>query len=108
MAQFSLDDIREAAEAKYADVEITFGKDDSVSFINALRLSKKDRGALLKLQEELGKDGADQASLLAGGLRTVASDKDAANRMLELVGEDLSILASIFEKYTEGTQAGEA
>lgn len=109
---FTLDSIVEAADKKYGNVEIAFGKGDSVSLINALRLSKESRTALIKLQSEMqeaeGDESVDQAELLADGIKIVAADKDAAERLLDLVGSDLAVLAEIFNRYTEGTQAGEA
>lgn len=108
---FDLDSIREAAEKKYGNVTITFG-DDSVRFLNPMRMSKERRAKLVALQDQLDaafkdEDG-DQGALLADGIRIIADDDKAADRLLAQVGNDLTILASLFEKYTEGTQAGEA
>lgn len=108
MSTFTLDDIVAAAEKKYANVVIPFGDGDSVTLVNAMRLSKEKRAELVALQDALGEDDADQVELLSSGIRIVASDEGAANRLLEKVNGDLAVLAVLFGKYTEGTQAGEA
>jgi hypothetical protein len=108
MSTFTLDDIVAAADKKYANVVIPFGDGDSVTLLNALRLKKEKRSELIELQDALGEDDADQVELLSNGIRTVASDEAAAERLLEKVNGDLAVLAVLFEKYTEGTQAGEA
>lgn len=107
MASFSLDDIRAAAERKYGSTDITLGE-DTVRLLNPLRLPKARRDALLALQEEMGKDDADQAELLAQAIRTIAESEKAADKLLEAVDGDLAILAEIFGHYGESTQVGEA
>ncbi|MGA5019249.1 phage tail assembly protein [Streptomyces griseoincarnatus] len=107
MASFSLDDIRAAAERKYGSTDITIGE-DVVRLLNPLRLSKARRDALLALQDEMGKDDADQAELLSQAIRTIAESEKAADKLLEAVGGDLAILAEIFGHYGESTQVGEA
>ena len=111
MATFNLDDIRKAADAKYVSVEITFGNDDRVRLVNALRLPQERRDGLTELQEKMDKasrEGGDQVALLEGGIRLVADNEDAVERLLVAVGGDLAVLAALFEKYATETQAGEA
>lgn len=108
MAQFSLDDIRDAAEKKYGTVEITFG-DDSVRLTNPLRMSEERREKLGAVQDEINEgDTAEVTEKLAEALRIAAEDVDAANRLLAAIDGDLPTLISVFETYTNGVQAGEA
>ncbi|MFI7315477.1 phage tail assembly protein [Streptomyces venezuelae] len=107
MASYSLDDIRNAAEAKYGSTDIELGG-ETVRLLNPLRLTKAARNELTALQERLGDDGADQEELLSEAIRLVAEHTKAADRLLKAVNGDLAVLAEIFDRYGEGTQAGEA
>ncbi|SNS50439.1 phage tail assembly protein [Actinacidiphila glaucinigra] len=107
MASFSLDDIRAAAERKYGSTDIEFGG-ETVRLLNPLRLSKARRDELLAIQDQLGKDEADQAAVMAEAIRCVAESAGAAEKLLKEVGDDLAILAEIFGHYGSSTQAGEA
>lgn len=107
MAQFSLDQIREAAEAKYGATEITFGN-DVCRLLNPLRLSKEKRSELLKIQDQMDAENVDQEEVLGQAIRLVAESQPAANKLLKAVGSDLAVLAQIFQTYGDGTQAGEA
>ncbi|WP_018728522.1 phage tail assembly protein [Salinispora pacifica] len=103
----SLDDIRAAADAKYASLDIALGE-TTVSLLNPLRLAKRNRDALGSVQERLTEDGADQEALLREALTLVARNKPQATALLREIGDDLAVMATIFERYVEGTQAGEA
>jgi hypothetical protein len=98
MATYTLDDIRAAAEAKYGEV---------ARLLNPLRLSKEKRKELGEAQERLS-EADDQQAALEDLLRLVAENKRAADRLLSALGGDLGYLVSVFDKYTKGTQAGEA
>jgi hypothetical protein len=110
MASFTLDDIRAAADAKYASLDIEVDG-ETVTLVNALRLSKEKRAALTSLQEGLDKEGeesVEQEQVLADSIRIIAATEDQAERLLSHVGDDLAVLATIFDKYAKDTQAGEA
>lgn len=107
MSSYSLDDIRAAAETKYASTDITVG-DTKVVLVNALRLPKAKRDALLAIQEELEAEDSDQEAILASAIRTVAETDAQATLLLSEIGDDLAILATVFETYGKGTQVGEA
>ncbi|MFE2104307.1 phage tail assembly protein [Kitasatospora sp. NPDC059463] len=107
MAQYSLDDIRAAAEAKYGSTDIAVGG-DVVRLLNPLRLPKHAREELTDLQVLLGDDEADQEELLSDAIRLVAEHAVQAEKLLTAVGGDLAVLAEIFDRYGKGTQAGEA
>lgn len=108
MAQFSLDDIRSAAEAKYGSCDIVIDERTTAKLVNPLRLSKDKRAKLMSLQDALDEEGADQEALLKDALRTVAEHPAQAKALLAVVGDDLAVLAEVFSRYTAGTQAGEA
>ncbi|MCS0601100.1 phage tail assembly protein [Streptomyces sp. LP11] len=109
MATYTLDDIRAAADAKYGSTDIQLDDTNTVVLRNPLRLAKAERDELGSLQDRLdGDEGLDQGDVLADAIRLVAKDKKAAEELIEQVAGDLAVLASIFETYTKGTQAGEA
>lgn len=107
MSNFTLDDIRAAAEKKYGSTDIEVG-DITVHLLNPLRLPKAKRKALLALQEQLEDEDADQEEFLEKAVRLIAATEIEADLLLEEVGDDLALLAEIFASYTEGQQAGEA
>lgn len=109
MATFSLDDIRNAAEAKYGSTDIDMGGGDMLVLANPLRLPKEKRKALGTIQDNMdGDEDRDQADALRDAIRIVATDQVKAERFLSIVGDDLAMLATVFNKYTEGSQVGEA
>jgi len=114
MAKFTLDDIKAAAEAKYGSTDIEVG-DVLVRLLNPLRLTKEKRSALIAAQKNLqpkeGEDAdedVDQEEMFHEILTLVAENEHQANVLFGAIGDDLAQLASVFEMYSEGTQAGEA
>ena len=114
MATFTLDSIRDAAEAKYGSMDIPVG-DVLVRLLNPLRLTKEKRSALIAAQKDLevqekseGVENVDQAVVFQNILRLVAENDFQAEALVTELGDDLAVLASVFEMYSEGTQAGEA
>lgn len=108
MAQFSLDDIRAAADAKYGSTDIAINDTTTVSLLNPLRLPKTKRTALTAIQDRMEGDDADQESLLAEAIVLVADHPKKGEALIKAVGGDLAVLAQIFETYGTGTQVGEA
>ncbi|MGW2541542.1 phage tail assembly protein [Kitasatospora sp. NPDC001574] len=107
MAQYTLDEIRASAEAKYGSTDIAIDGGE-VRLLNPLRLARPKREKLTALQDRLGDDNADQELLLSDAIRLVAENTPAAEKLLASVGGDLAVLAEIFDRYGKGTQAGEA
>jgi hypothetical protein len=111
MSAYTLDDIRAAAEKKYASTDITVG-DTTVTLVNVLRLPKEKRDVFTSLQEEMDSEDkdedVDQAAKLADLLRLVAKNEKDADVLLDAIGDDLALLATIFEMYAKGTESGEA
>lgn len=109
MSSFSLDDIRAAADAKYGSTDIEFG-DTVVHLLNPLRMPKAQRDKLVNIQKEMEGEGdeIDQVAVFQNAIRTVAQTAAQANALIKAVGDDLGVLAEVFERYTEGQQVGEA
>jgi hypothetical protein len=117
MAQFTLDDIRAAAEAKYGATEITDGAEVIARLVNPLRLSSVKRAALKAAQEGLnaaqdregGEDSTDVViAHLRDAIRAVAETEAQAARLLSLAGDDAAVLVSIFETYNKHEALPEA
>lgn len=108
MASFTLDDIRAAAEAKYGSTDVDLGDGRVMVLTNPLRLPKERRDALTVKQKQGEDDGADQGDVMRDALRIVTSTPANAERFIEIAGEDLAMLATVFASYTEGSQVGEA
>lgn len=105
MANFTLDDIRAAAEAKYGSTEITLNDGFVAVLVNPLRLPKEKREQLSQIQSD---ESVDQEDMLSNAVRLVAEKPVQAERLLEEVAGDLTVLAQIFESYTKSVQVGEA
>lgn len=102
---FTLDSIREAAEAKYGETVIDLGDGRTATLVNPLRLPKGKREALLMIEKN---EDIDQGQALEDAIALCAKGDGDARRLLEAADGDLAILATIFEQYQGATQAGEA
>jgi hypothetical protein len=108
MSHFLLDEIRQAAEVKFGSTDIEFGE-ATVRLLNPLRLPETKRTELQAIQRRMDDDAElDQIGLLRDAVRCVAETKGGAAALLREVGDDMALLAMIFERYVEGSQAGEA
>lgn len=105
---FTLDAIREAADAKYGHTEIVVDEATTVRLLNPLRLPKGDRNKLLNIQESMEGEDVEQGDVFREAILTVAENKRDAQKLITAVGDDLALLAEIFTTYTEGTAVGEA
>jgi len=108
MANFTLDDIRAAAEAKYGSTEIELADGTVCKLINPLRLPKLKRDELTKIGDKLEGEDVDQAEVFADAIRLASDNALAAEKLIDACGGDLAILAQVFEAYTKGAQVGEA
>lgn len=123
MATFSLDDIRAAADAKYGSLDIPLSEKqgDVVRLLNPLRMSEDQRKELQRIQDKLNEAGdksdseeasedaiAEQTALINEMLLAVAENKQAGQKLIDALNGDLAMTMVVFEKYTEGTQLGEA
>lgn len=107
-ASFTLDAIRDAAEKKYGHTEIVVDEHTTVRLLNPLRLKKDKRDALINIQDVLTEENVDQTEVFGNAIRLVCDDEDAANRMLDMIGDDLALLAEIFSTYSASASLGEA
>lgn len=106
----TLDDIKAAADKKYASLKIGVGN-HTVELRNALRLDEDERKNLSQFQEELdgeGEEARSQVAVLEDMLRTLAATEGQGNKIVTALGGDLTLLAETFESYKERTQLGEA
>lgn len=118
MSTYSLDQLREDTEKKYGDFVVELGNDEEVRLRTPLRLPKEGREELRKMfrqyreLQESDDDGqfvSEQSiQLMRDQLYLLATNKNMANRMLKLVGDDLALLSGLLEAYAEATQLGEA
>ena len=106
MANITLSDIRNAADAKYAHTEIDLGDGVVVTLVNALRLGKEDRAVILASGEALQAEGADQFEVLADVLRAAA--RNDSEKLIAALDGDLAVAMEVFSSYMGATQAGEA
>ncbi|UZJ23715.1 phage tail assembly protein [Rhodococcus antarcticus] len=114
MSNFTLDNIRAAADAKYASTSIEVSESDTVVLLNPLRLTKERRAALSAIQTEMSGDDdedaaeVDQVDAFQRSIRCVADSKRGAELLITAIGDDLATLAEVFETYGSETQVGEA
>jgi hypothetical protein len=112
---FTLDDIRAAAERKYGSTNLQLDK-GLLRLINPLQLSKEKRAELQATQgrleaasdKEAGAEGDDQEDVIRDALRVVADNQYLVENLIEQVGDNLAVLATIFERYTGQQEVGEA
>lgn len=114
--KFTLDDIRDAAEAKYGSTYITIG-DADVELVNLLRLPKDKRKVLLELGKEAEKaegekkddfDIDETRESLKEALRAACRTEEQGQRLSDALGDDTALVMQAFSFYTKETQAGEA
>ena len=108
---FKLDDLVTAAHAEYDHYPVELSDGEVVVLRNALRLSEDERNELGSKGGDGENDEDSDESTLEGlrkFVRLVADDKDAAERLLSAIGDDLAVLVHIVKGYNKATQAGEA
>lgn len=122
MANFTLDDIAEAADKQYGSMDIDLSNGEVVHLRNALRLSKQERKDLQALQSQLGEsideddDAAedsvapevDEQKILEESLVLVAHNKAMGRQLVKDLGGDLGKLLTVFKLYNKDTELGEA
>jgi hypothetical protein len=117
MAALNVAQLRTEAEQKYTDLPIETSSGALVHLRNLLRLPDEARKSAQVLMGSLdgkkGDDAADvfdqlghQEAVLRDLFLLVADDLDEMKREIE--SWDLALRLYVFEKWSEGTQAGEA
>ena len=111
----TLEGLRQEASKRYADYPVHLDETTWVVLRAPLRLSTDDRSRLRQLQRSLSDmrddpqySDVDLLETLRNMIRTVANDRRLADQLIEAIGEDLALLQTLFEDYSERTQAGEA
>lgn len=112
---FTLDDIHDAAQKKYADTELDI-KGEQVILVNALRLSKEKRKKFTDAAKELevteDEEGneveVDMEAFLRKTIRAVAKTGSQADTLLEEIGDDVAAMLAVFDLYKNKTDLGEA
>lgn len=105
MTRVTLDEIRRAAEAKYADFDVTLPDGTAVTLLSPLRMSAEDRGLLGDI-EQLAAAGDTDA--ITEALKTAAKTPEQGRRLLDVIGEDLPTAAVLFEQWAQAVSMGEA
>jgi hypothetical protein len=104
MPSITLADIKRSADKKYGPLVIEDVPGGPVELVNPLRLSKVKRDKLSKIDEVEGDVEKKLTDII-----TLAVVKPAdAKRLLAEVGDDLTVLADICQKWTGSAQVGEA
>lgn len=111
----SLDELRAEARKRYADYPVTLSNGTVVTLRAPLRLSSEARTALRGMQQQISTmqdaetySDSSLLDLLRDMLITVADDEVGGKALVDEIGDDLAVLQTLFEDYSERTQAGEA
>lgn len=108
---FTLDDLNKAIEVKYAPFVFQAGK-DKFTLQQVVRLPKASRDEVKVLIEALESNQEDLAeeqmtSVLGEIIKVICADSKG-DRLLEILDNDVLKMTTLFEKWVESTQAGEA
>lgn len=111
MSDFTLDDLNRAVQAKYKPWGFAAGRSKFV-LKQILALPKEQREVVRAMLQKLDDDKADLSedevqAILKAVLEYLVED-DKADKLLEVLDNDLVKISALFEAYMEGTQAGEA
>jgi len=102
----SLDSIREAADKKYAGLEVDLGDGDIVVLKNPLRVSKEAREKLEGLSAAEGED-SDPLEYF-GEIYEALAGKEGAEKLLKALGDDIPLHMTLVSNLNTGTELGEA
>lgn len=118
--KFTLDDIRDAAEAKYGSTWVVTDEQE-IELVNLLRLPKEKRDVILSLSKKAekpskgeGEESEESVDIdemrddLKAGLTAACRTTEQANALMAFVGDDTALVMQVFTMYTKETQAGEA
>lgn len=114
MATFSLDDLRAAADKKYAPTIIEAG-DDKFVLPSILRMDPAARDKVSKLiasvedwaEDESAEDLNEQLRVFED-LIEIAEENGRGTELVSLIGGDAAILIDLVTEWMKGSQAGEA
>ena len=106
----TLDDIKEAAEKRFGNVEVPLDESTVVVLRNPLRLSDEERAELVGMQDRANEaeESEDQSKYFEEMLLIVADSKTKARRLIDSFNGDLTEMVTLVQLYQEHTQMGEA
>lgn len=115
MATFTLDDLRAAADKKYAPTIVEAG-DETFTLPTLLRMDADTRTKITKMiskaEELVGEDESaedlDAEIQLFSDLVVEAEANGKGERLLELIGGDVAVLVDLVTAWLKDSQAGEA
>lgn len=111
MSDFTLDDLNKAVSAKYKPWGFAAGRTKfSLKQVLALPKEQRDnvRAMLVKLDEKKNELEEDDILAIMKAVFDYVVEDDKADRLMEVLDNDLVKISVLFEAYMEGTQAGEA
>ena len=100
----TLDDIRAAADKKYAAYPLDIDEAGTIELTNPLRMTQEQRGKLAELKADDYEDIVDYFE----DTFALASTKAEAARIRKALGEEPALYAVLFESYSNGVELGEA
>lgn len=104
---FSLDSLREAADKEYAGLTLELGADKTVELKNPLRLTKEERKQFENLTDS--KKSKDlTAEQVFEGIWEVLAGKAGSKDLIEALGDDTALHATLLKQVTNGVELGEA
>lgn len=111
MSEFTLEAIQAEAEKQYGGTTIKDAPNGSVHFRALLRLGANERKEFMtaKTQMEEAEESGDELGaldLIPSALRVLADDKEAFDGLREVT--DDAVLVTIFQRWAEESQPGEA
>ena len=113
MSEFTLADIKAAAEAKFGATTIALSETESVELVNAIRLPKEKRKQLTEIQSKIsskeeGAEDRDIVDLFEALIRLVAKTPAEGEKLVEACEHDAAYLNEAVSRWAKGTQVGEA
>lgn len=101
-------DLAKAADKKYAPLELDLPDESKVVLRLPLRLSREERKAITRAFDVKDEEEKDMLDIYTDVFRIVIEEKEAADKLLDLMGEDLAMYQELFAEFAERMQPGEA
>lgn len=101
-------DLASAADKKYSPLELDLPDETKVVMRLPLRLSREERKAITKAFDIKDEEEKDMLDIYSEVFRIVIEDEKVADKLLELLGEDLALYQELFAEFAERMQPGEA
>ena len=101
-------DLAKAADKKDAPLELDLPDETKVVLRLPLRLSREERKAITRAFDVKDEEEKDMLDIYTDVFRIVIEEKEAADKLLDLMGEDLAMYQELFAEFAERMQPGEA